>query len=115
MDRVDQSRAPTGSTARYNDVLGLGALHDEKMTHLDIATASRRLTNLGFLIRQPAPGHWIVNISGESRQIHLYGAIELSHFVARVDPGTGIQPRQRPHPLLRSGTPVLFEQAGECL
>lgn len=51
------------------------------VTHpFNLEKATSRLKNLGFLIEQPHPDHWVLSKAGTPLRVYLYGSAELDAF-----------------------------------
>lgn len=73
----------TPPPASRKDVLGLHGNHSKWVETPSPRTIWNWLENLGFVIRQPMSGHWIVTHSRTKYpELHFYSIAELGQFAA---------------------------------
>lgn len=70
---------PTASPpASRKDLLGVG--QNPGLAPVPASTARKWLENLGFVVRQVLPEHWIVTHASSLPEFHFYSVPELSQF-----------------------------------
>ena len=71
--------SPTAAPlASRKDLLGVG--QNPGLAPVPASIARKWLENLGFVVRQVLPGHWIVTHSAPLPEFHFYSVPELSQF-----------------------------------
>jgi len=81
-----RNRALTGlndhviARSSRKDVLGLATNATLRTSENTDRNATRRLTDMGFRIRQPASGHWVLTHTTALPELHFYTGAELERF-----------------------------------